>query len=168
MRLGRSLRRAGQLDEGLRVYDDLARLAATPVEGLPAELVAREARCTVLEKLGRKGLLDREARELYGRLVSGYWQLPHAAWDFLMEETRSWLGSGLTSPPGLDSAIALSAAAESLWKRRPELPPAVYQTGHSFMLVLHIFFANLFIMLFPFSKVMHSIFSISMNKLRRG
>jgi hypothetical protein len=29
-------------------------------------LVAREARCTVLEKLGRRDLLDREARELYG------------------------------------------------------------------------------------------------------
>ena len=46
----------------------------------------------------------------------------------------------------------------SLLLFQPVLPDAVYQTGHSFMLVLHIFFANLFIMFFPFSKVMHSIF----------
>jgi hypothetical protein len=41
-------------------------------------------------------------------------------------------------------------------------------SGHSFMLVLHVFFANLFLMFFPFSKIMHSFFALPMNKLRRG
>jgi len=41
-------------------------------------------------------------------------------------------------------------------------------SGHSFMLVLHVFFANLFLMFFPFSKIMHSFFALAMNKLRRG
>jgi nitrate reductase gamma subunit len=36
------------------------------------------------------------------------------------------------------------------------------------MLLLHIFFANLFLIFFPFSQFMHSIFSLPMNKLRRG
>ena len=40
--------------------------------------------------------------------------------------------------------------------------------GHSFMLVLHVFFANLFLMIFPFSKIMHSFFAIPLNMLRRG
>ncbi|MGD8388918.1 MAG: respiratory nitrate reductase subunit gamma [Desulfobacteraceae bacterium] len=40
--------------------------------------------------------------------------------------------------------------------------------GHAFMLVVHIFFANLFLMVFPFTKIMHSFFSLAMNKLRRG
>lgn len=40
--------------------------------------------------------------------------------------------------------------------------------GHSFMLVLHVFFANLFLIFFPFSKIMHSFLSLPMNKLRRG
>ncbi len=45
---------------------------------------------------------------------------------------------------------------------------SVSEPGHSFMLVLHVFFANLLIMIFPFSNLGHSIFSIATNKLRRG
>jgi len=41
-----------------------------------------------------------------------------------MEETRFWVRSGLIPSPGLDSAYTLSAAAESLWKRWSDLPPA--------------------------------------------
>ncbi len=51
---------------------------------------------------------------------------------------------------------------------RPMLPETVLWAGHSFMLVLHVFFANLFLMFFPFSKIMHSFFSLPLNKLRRG
>ena len=51
---------------------------------------------------------------------------------------------------------------------KPELPENVTYTGHSFMLLLHVFFVNLFLMFFPFSQLMHSILSLPMNKLRRG
>jgi [DsrC]-trisulfide reductase subunit M len=51
---------------------------------------------------------------------------------------------------------------------RPELPYNVVNSGHSFMLVLHVFFANLFLIFFPFSQSMHSFLSLPMNKLRRG
>ncbi|MFC1859026.1 respiratory nitrate reductase subunit gamma [Thermodesulfobacteriota bacterium] len=56
----------------------------------------------------------------------------------------------------------------SLLYLRPELPSNVVMSGHSFMLVLHVFFANLFLMFFPFSKIMHSFLALPMNKLRRG
>jgi nitrate reductase gamma subunit len=56
----------------------------------------------------------------------------------------------------------------SLLSLRPELPPGVTFSGHSLMLVLHVFFANLFLMLLPFSKIIHLLFTIPMNKLRRG
>jgi nitrate reductase gamma subunit len=56
----------------------------------------------------------------------------------------------------------------SLVYLKPDLPVPVVTSGHSFMLVLHIFFANLFIMLFPFSKIMHSFLALPINKLRRG
>ncbi|NNF98721.1 MAG: hypothetical protein HKM93_05030 [Desulfobacteraceae bacterium] len=56
----------------------------------------------------------------------------------------------------------------SLVVLKPDLPFATTFSGHSFMLVLHIFFANLFLIFFPFSQLMHSILSLPMNKLRRG
>ena len=56
----------------------------------------------------------------------------------------------------------------SLLYLKPVLSDSISASGHSFMLVLHVFFANLFLMFFPFSKIMHSFFSMAMNKLRRG
>lgn len=51
---------------------------------------------------------------------------------------------------------------------KSELPYNMVNSGHSFMLVLHVFFANLFLIFFPFSQSMHSFLSLPMNKLRRG
>lgn len=56
----------------------------------------------------------------------------------------------------------------SLLTLKPELPYNVINSGHSFMLVLHVFFANLFLIFFPFSQSMHSFLSLPMNKFRRG
>lgn len=44
---------------------------------------------------------------------------------------------------------------------------AVTGSGHCFMLTLHVFFANVFIMVFPFSKMMHAVLSIPANMMRR-
>ncbi len=79
-----------------------------------------------------------------------------------MDWARRWYDYGELSVDGYREYIS------SLLYLRPELPSSVTSTGHSFMLVLHVFFANLFLMFFPFSKIMHSFFSLPMNKLRRG
>jgi nitrate reductase gamma subunit len=55
----------------------------------------------------------------------------------------------------------------SLVQFKPDISFVGYG-GHAFMLVVHVFFANLFLMIFPFTKIMHSFFSLAMNKLRRG
>jgi nitrate reductase gamma subunit len=60
------------------------------------------------------------------------------------------------------------AYLSSLLVLKPYVSSDLTAAGHSFMLLLHIFFANLFLMLFPFSQFMHSVFSVPMNKLRRG
>jgi nitrate reductase gamma subunit len=60
------------------------------------------------------------------------------------------------------------AYLSSLLHFRPDLPYEVTDSGHSFMLVLHVLFANLFLIFFPFSQSMHSFLSLPMNKLRIG
>jgi nitrate reductase gamma subunit len=56
----------------------------------------------------------------------------------------------------------------SLLSLKPDLPEGIIFSGHSFMLVVHTFFANLFLIFFPFSQSMHSFLSLPINKLRRG
>ena len=56
----------------------------------------------------------------------------------------------------------------SLIAFRPELPYNATFSGHSFMLILHVFLANLFLIFFPFSQSMHAFLSLPINKLRRG
>jgi nitrate reductase gamma subunit len=56
----------------------------------------------------------------------------------------------------------------SLLLFEPDVPAELTGMGHSFMLILHVFFANLFLMFFPFSQAMHSFLSLPINKLRRG
>jgi len=56
----------------------------------------------------------------------------------------------------------------SLLALKPEMPYEITSSGHSFMLVLHVFFGNLFMIFFPFSQAMHSFLSLPMNKIKRG
>ena len=55
----------------------------------------------------------------------------------------------------------------SLLVFKPKLG-SIDSAGHSFMLVAHVFFANVLLMVFPFTKLMHAIFTFAMNKIRRG
>jgi len=54
----------------------------------------------------------------------------------------------------------------SMLQFKPDITD-VTESGHTFMLVLHVFFVNIFLSLFPFSKMVHSIFSIPLNVIRR-
>ena len=70
------------------------------------------------------------------------------------------------------STISVGEYREYLWGMvtfRPALP-AEFQddyVGHSFLLVLHVFFANLLLMLFPSSKMMHALLALPLARLRR-
>ena len=122
VRLGRSLRKAGRISEALDAYSELAVLGSTPVSGLPAELLAREARCSAFEAAGRRDELRREAAALLGDLENGRWRLTRSAYEFRADEARRWLGND-TPPPQPAEALALSDAVESLteqWLRNPE------------------------------------------------
>ena len=79
-----------------------------------------------------------------------------------MDWARRWYGYDELDVPEYREYLL------SLLTFRPALPDAVTDSGHAFMLVLHVFCANLFLIFFPFSQAMHAFLSLPMNKLRRG
>jgi len=122
LRFGRNLRKTGRNEEALEAYGELAQLGRTPVLGLPAELTAREARCTVLETIGKREELGKEASLIHSALWSGRWSLLRPAWEFHVEEARRWTGASPLKERE-QNALALSIATESIygqWIAEPE------------------------------------------------
>jgi signal transduction histidine kinase len=122
LRLGRNLRKIGRYEEALRAYNELAQLGQTRVLGLPAELTARAALCTVLETTVSRQELRQEASLLQSALWSGRWSLLRPAWEFHTEQAQRWLGPSPLQERE-QNALALSSAAESIygqWITDPE------------------------------------------------
>ncbi len=115
--VARNLRKARRLDEALVAYEDLARLGATPVSGLPAELLARQERCALLGEVNRLPDSRREAESLYSDLQGGRWRLRRAAYRYYAQEARVRLASN-GNADGLDARareqLALAGGVESL------------------------------------------------------
>ncbi|MDA2927540.1 HAMP domain-containing histidine kinase [Acidobacteria bacterium AH-259-G07] len=99
VRLGRNLRKNNQHEEALAVYQELAQHGSVPVGEVPAELLARQARCRVLEELNQASELQRAGAALYADLRQG-----------------RWLGLEPDAQVGLEDALALAAAVEWLWE----------------------------------------------------
>lgn len=120
LRLGRVLRKSRRAEEALRVYDQLAKSDSAVMGGLPAELISRYARCTILKELERTSDLQGEARTLYSGLQKGRWRIPRATYYFYTQEVSVWLNSdaGLIPKAGdrdLEPARTFAAAVEFLW-----------------------------------------------------
>jgi signal transduction histidine kinase len=116
VRLGRTLRKTGRSEEALGAYAELARMGATPALGLPAALAAAEARCSVLEAMGRTDELGREAARMADALWSGRYVLLRPVWEFHLEEARRW-GAGTHPTARQRQALALSTAAQWVYGR---------------------------------------------------
>ena len=115
LRLGRVLRRSGRPDDALGAYAELATVDATPVDGLPAALLAAYARCSILESLGRTADLRTEATRLAADLMRARWRLSRSMWTYYAGEVSRWTG---TTPDPWQ--LALTAAAVALWDRYRE------------------------------------------------
>lgn len=121
LRLARNQRKAGQPSAALDTYRELASMGQVSVGEWPAELVARRARCDLLEQLGRHPELRAEAQKLSDDLYRGRWQLTRSAYLHFTAEVRMWLAADGTSvdESGGPSRVALSLASgvDSLWER---------------------------------------------------
>jgi two-component system, OmpR family, phosphate regulon sensor histidine kinase PhoR len=126
LRLGRTLRKTDRSGEALAAYADLARLHDVVVSGLPADLVARRARCALLEETGRMPELQSEARALHADLMAARWPLDRGTYIAYSEQTRRWGGADLAGDPARE---ALSAATEWIWQQWTEAPRNGFQTA---------------------------------------
>lgn len=116
LRLGRNLRKAQQPRAALDTYRELERMGATTVGGLPAELVARHASCTVLDELKRPAEVKREAAALYADLHNGRWKLARGVYRFYAQETRRWYTPDGELETQAQDEAATAAAVELLWE----------------------------------------------------
>ena len=116
LRLGRNFRKAQQSRAALDIYAELDQMGATPVGGLPAELIARHSRFTLLDELKRTTEVKREAGLLYADLHNGRWKLDRGPYRFYTQETSRWY----TPDPELQTheqdGIPTATAVELLWE----------------------------------------------------
>jgi signal transduction histidine kinase len=113
LRLARNLRKAGRPEAALQVYGDLARVGDAALAGAPAGLVARHARCALLEEMGRRDVLHEEARALRDDLRAGRWPLERDAYHYYAAQVRRWLEVG---PESATEGEALARAVDWLWQ----------------------------------------------------
>jgi signal transduction histidine kinase len=119
-RLARNLRKMGDIESALGIYDELSKPSDQPVflSGVPSDLGARRARLVLLEKLGRQPELGVEAQNLLDALKARRWRLDRASYIYYRDLAARLLGREA------DADAAPQALAEAvlwLWQNRRSL-----------------------------------------------
>ncbi len=78
---------------------------------MPASLVARGARCSVLEESGERAGARREAAALWTELTAGAWKVTRGTLDTYLKELQAW-APDVALPARWEERMALAAAAE--------------------------------------------------------
>jgi signal transduction histidine kinase len=103
--------------DALRAYGRLAQIASVSIDGLPADFVARRARCDVLREAGWRSELGREAEELRTDLLANRWALDRASWERAAAQITEWTGRAMDVP---ESRRTLSETGSWLWTHRAD------------------------------------------------
>jgi signal transduction histidine kinase len=113
VRIARVLRKSGQADAALGVFDQMSRMDDVTLDGTPASLVARRSRCALLAELKRAETLASESKVLCTDLRRGRWRLTNATYQIHVQDACEWAGAG--RPPGVGGEL-LAAAVAALWE----------------------------------------------------
>jgi signal transduction histidine kinase len=112
--IGRNYRKGGRWEEALSAYGELRNLGQVTVGGLPADLLARDALCSLFSERGDTEALKEEAAALYADLGRGCWRIGEAAYTYYAGQARQRTGA-LAADSTRGDALALSEAAQFLW-----------------------------------------------------
>jgi signal transduction histidine kinase len=113
-RIARNYRNAAQFRESRQCYQQLARLGAIPVAGMPAALAGALGEMAVFERENDRESLRTRAAALARDLHSGRWPITSATYHYLTQEAARWAQEAGQEPP---QAMALTEAAERLWEQ---------------------------------------------------
>ena len=127
IRLARLLRATGEYDAALRAYGQAARLDTSAIDGVPADLFARWAACSLLADLRRNSDLRREAAALRTDLSNGRWTLNRAVYELHMSDAAAW--SDLPVPKPTSEQQLLTAAVEIMFSRAKPWATAEFGPG---------------------------------------
>lgn len=114
LRLARCLRASGKQAEALPFYARLLDEDGLAFEGVPVSLVARQARCSLMEALKQTEDLRREAAALGSDLQRGRWPLTRALAQLCAQDAERW---GVTPLPGQPERELLADGLSALWQR---------------------------------------------------
>lgn len=107
LRLARVHRKLGRREEAAEAYRQLAEIRDARLLGVPPEIVARHALCS----LGRG-----DPPALRRGLLAGRWRLSRGQFDYYWSEAARLTGNPAPPPSG---DVALASAAAQLWKSWP-------------------------------------------------
>ena len=96
LRLAQNQKKADRLEAALLTYAEISKSSdrGISVSGVPSDLVARRARCVLLEELDRSEQLQKEAQDLQNDLKDKRWRLDRASYFYYMDQVAKWLGGG--------------------------------------------------------------------------
>jgi len=114
LRLARCLRGSGKQADALPVYARLLDEDGWAFEGMPVSLVARQARCSLMDALRRTDDLRREAAALASDLQRGRWPLTRASAQLCAQDAARW---GVAPLPGQSERELLADGLNALWQR---------------------------------------------------
>ncbi|MBI4909427.1 MAG: HAMP domain-containing histidine kinase [Acidobacteria bacterium] len=117
LRAARVYRGEKRWDEALHAYDRLATTGSVAIEGLPADFVARRAKCDVLLDAGRQLELQREAESLRSDLLANRWALDQSSWQLAASQIEQWTGHSVQTP---ETRRTFSEVGSWLWSHRDE------------------------------------------------
>lgn len=109
LRQARVLKAIARPDDALAAYAELSRITSVSINGEPVDLVARRARCAVLEELSRSRELRQEAETLAAGLHAGKWQLDRETYLYVAGLISHWLGREV-KPGQPEEALAAGIA----------------------------------------------------------
>jgi signal transduction histidine kinase len=120
LRLARTFQKARRTDEALDAYAQVTGIDDVTVEGVPAALAARYARCKLFETHNRADDLHSEAGALDAALHSGRWPLTAPVYWLYSADAAKWSGA---DPGRWRNEESLAAAIVAFWEEWRLAPP---------------------------------------------